>query len=108
MQMLPNGSGSSKGKPPVLKAWGAGGSGGGGGESKARYRDGALVSTRGEKFVIEKVGQWDQLGKGCATACVRNCVAFWWLPANTGQLHPSVLTRCTCRVLSGTAAHAAR
>lgn len=38
----------------MLKAWGAGG--GGGGESKARFRDGALVSTRGEKYVIEKVG----------------------------------------------------
>ncbi|KAI7841164.1 hypothetical protein COHA_005130 [Chlorella ohadii] len=64
LQALPNGSGSSKGKPPVLKAWGAGGSGGGGGESKARYRDGALVSTRGEKFVIEKGPEWDGGSRG--------------------------------------------
>lgn len=42
----------------MLKAWGEGG-GGGGGQSKARYRDGALVSTRGEKYVIEKVCKLD-------------------------------------------------
>ncbi|PRW33324.1 DNA ligase 4 [Chlorella sorokiniana] len=68
LQALPNGSSTSgKGKPPVLKAWGAGGSGGGssgGGESKARYRDGALVSTRGEKYVFEKGPEWDGGSRG--------------------------------------------
>lgn len=57
LQAVPNGgsSGSGKGGKPPVQVWGSGG-GGGGGENggKARYRDGALVSQRGEKFIIEK------------------------------------------------------
>lgn len=53
LQPVPNGSnGDGKGRPPPLKAWGAGSSG----ESKckARYREGAVVTSRGEKYIIEK------------------------------------------------------
>ena len=48
----------------MLKAWGEGG-GSSGGQSKARYRDGALVSTRGEKYVIEKVCRLDRRTASC-------------------------------------------
>lgn len=58
---MPSGAGG-KGKPAPLQAWG---SSGGGGASKARYRDGAVVSNRGEKYVIEKVGEeWDGGSRG--------------------------------------------
>lgn len=64
LQPVPNGSnGDGKGRPPPLKAWGAGSSG----ESKckARYREGAVVTSRGEKYIIEKQGEeWDGGSRG--------------------------------------------
>ena len=62
LQAVPEGSGAGgKGKPPPLKMWGASG----GGSNAARFRDGRLVSTRGEKFVIERVGEeWDGGSRG--------------------------------------------
>lgn len=54
MQAVPNGGpagGAAKGRPPALKPLGEAGPKGSGGQAarKARFRDGMLVSTRGEK-----------------------------------------------------------
>lgn len=64
LQAVTNGGdGSAKGRPPALKAWGDGS--GAENRSRARYRDGALVSNKGEKYVIEKVREeWDGGSRG--------------------------------------------
>lgn len=113
-QALPNGTGGGKGKPAALKAWG----GGSGGDSKARYRDGALVSTRGEKFVFEKVRHHDEMERAAVWLRLRRlrrrCGASTALrcdlagqPSDPRSRKPC-RTCCRCRGPSGTVAPAAR
>lgn len=60
LQAVPTGDGTAKGRPAALKAWGA--DHGGGGGSRSRFRDGNVVTSRGEKYIVEKVrGTWKEL-----------------------------------------------
>ncbi len=62
-------SGGSGGGGGGIAAWGAvppGGKKGGVGEKKdlVRYREGVVVSTRGEKVIVEKPAEWDGGSRG--------------------------------------------
>jgi hypothetical protein len=53
LQAVSSGDGTAKGRPAALKAWGA--DNGGGDSSRSRFRDGNVVTSRGEKYIVEKV-----------------------------------------------------
>jgi hypothetical protein len=65
LEAIPSGGGGGSGKPNKLAAWGAttatqkDGNG-----QKLRYRDGVVVSSKGEKYIIEKPPEWDGGSRG--------------------------------------------
>jgi hypothetical protein len=59
LEAVPDGG---SGKRQTIKAWGEGCSSKG--RAQQRYRDGAIVSTRGEKYVVEKAEEWNGGSKG--------------------------------------------
>lgn len=59
----PSGGGKGGGKANKLAAWGAQHNTGNVAH-KLRYRDGVVVATKGEKFIVEKEPEWDGGSRG--------------------------------------------
>lgn len=62
LQAVPS-SDSNARKKEGVSAWGGGGTEGGG-RRQARFRDGVVVSTKGEKYIVEKPPEWDGGSRG--------------------------------------------
>lgn len=61
LEAVPEGGGGAKRQ--TITAWGEP-RGRAKGRAQQRYRDGAIVSTRGEKYVVEKTEEWNGGSKG--------------------------------------------